>query len=476
MIFDEIGLQFRTGNYERRVKWGKRTIKAGEAAVVWDRRGRAHEIVGPRLVYLFYSTIRFMDQRIATSTQYLRVESTDGTITHHPGPILIYQNPIKHRSVRVCEAIEIPSQHDCVVVTNLDDSSQRQIVGAKVCFPQPNEKIHRFMMSGNSTASYDGINSHGVVFRHIDHEVFPELLHEPTKMIVTLALTMDFEDVLATAAEPDFIANQLLPHISADINAFTTLEQLEINVATSGLEHRHPHHHQLVATSEGGKGVVMMAASSTPLFPRTARLIKEKSIVFTRFSILKMEPSHHLKEERDREANARRQREEAEKEAAMRERLAAAALEHEIKRAEKKEQLADMALDRETMRFEKRQAAVERRIQLEGKRREAERKHFVASRDDFTVMLERLKALEIDPEKVCLELIRRRRDMFSFGGTPSRGKSAVGRKDGRSTRSNRRTKARREGVVDGEGVAATGDDRVEDDEDDEDYFDEEWDD
>jgi hypothetical protein len=44
-----MGLTFRSGTYRRHVNVGKRTIKDGEAALIWSRNGVAREIKGPAL-------------------------------------------------------------------------------------------------------------------------------------------------------------------------------------------------------------------------------------------------------------------------------------------------------------------------------------------------------------------------------------------------------------------------------------------
>ena len=43
-----MGLDFRGGNYRRYIRFGKRTIKQGEAAAVWNMNGTQTEIIGPR--------------------------------------------------------------------------------------------------------------------------------------------------------------------------------------------------------------------------------------------------------------------------------------------------------------------------------------------------------------------------------------------------------------------------------------------
>ena len=70
-----MGLDFRDGKYKRSVNIGKRTVKDGEAAAVWDVNGRHTEIVGPKLVRLWWSQIRFLDRFTASPEQYLIVRN-----------------------------------------------------------------------------------------------------------------------------------------------------------------------------------------------------------------------------------------------------------------------------------------------------------------------------------------------------------------------------------------------------------------
>ena len=104
-----MGIEYRGASIQKRVRFGKRTIKDGEGAIVWNRKGVVTEHIGPQLIYLFYSTIRFMDRVIARANEYLIVESLQGEITHVKGPIGMFTNPTKHRGIVKAHAIEIAS-------------------------------------------------------------------------------------------------------------------------------------------------------------------------------------------------------------------------------------------------------------------------------------------------------------------------------------------------------------------------------
>jgi len=69
--YTEMGIEFRGSHYKRDVHFGKRTVKEGEAVAVWDVNGIHTQIIGPRLVRLFFSTINFLDRRTASPTEYL---------------------------------------------------------------------------------------------------------------------------------------------------------------------------------------------------------------------------------------------------------------------------------------------------------------------------------------------------------------------------------------------------------------------
>jgi len=155
-----MGIEFRTGRYLRRVRIGKRTIKEGEAAVIWDNRGRCKEIVGPALKRMWYSTIRFLDVHIAKPGQYIVIQRKDGVIEHLIGPATVFENPVKHIGVKVLDGHELATAQDCLVVATRraqsvvtksldtagvpDDFLDRRVVRGPMQFvPQVNETVQQ---------------------------------------------------------------------------------------------------------------------------------------------------------------------------------------------------------------------------------------------------------------------------------------------------------------------------------------------
>ena len=118
-----MGLDFRSSGYRRYVRLGKRTIKDGEAASVWDMNGTHRLILGPKLVRLFYSQIRFLDRFTASSDEYLEVRFLDGRTEHLMGPVSVHLCPVYHSFVKVRECIRVPSAAHAVVYTKLSNGN-----------------------------------------------------------------------------------------------------------------------------------------------------------------------------------------------------------------------------------------------------------------------------------------------------------------------------------------------------------------
>mmetsp|Transcript_60406 Transcript_60406/g.168792 ORF Transcript_60406/g.168792 Transcript_60406/m.168792 type:complete len:413 (-) Transcript_60406:82-1320(-) len=170
-----MGIEFRGKGYNRRVRIGKRTVKEGEACAVWDQYGKHTEVVGPSLVRLWWSTIRFLELHVAGADDYLRVRNRDGTVEHRRGPVTLFENPVYHFEVTVEQAISLPDGSSHLVVQReeadaaADGGAQRAdrgVVGATrrivtgpiLFFPEPADLVHRFNWAdgGAGTLSDDG--------------------------------------------------------------------------------------------------------------------------------------------------------------------------------------------------------------------------------------------------------------------------------------------------------------------------------
>ena len=82
---------------------GGRTIKVGEAAVIWNNQGVARQVIGPQRVTLWYSTIHFLTRYKAESYSYPKVRHRDGRVDHIHGLVSMHSNPAVHDAIQIME-------------------------------------------------------------------------------------------------------------------------------------------------------------------------------------------------------------------------------------------------------------------------------------------------------------------------------------------------------------------------------------
>jgi len=175
-----MGITFRSGGYIKFVRIGGRTIKDGEAAAVWNRSGEHTQIIGPKRVLLFYSTIRFLTRFKAEADQYLKIQHRDGTVEHLQGPVQMYLNPSFHDFISVNDGIKLKENEviqvshlpmlqngdveynaDGTAVDNKDESlvvkkSKRFVLGPTLFIPAEDEIVEEFEWSG-LPEEFDGV-------------------------------------------------------------------------------------------------------------------------------------------------------------------------------------------------------------------------------------------------------------------------------------------------------------------------------
>ena len=124
-----MGITFRSGDYIKFVRFGHRTVKDGEAVAIWNARGELTQVIGPRRVTLWFSTIRFLYHFQATVGQFLQVKHRNGTTEHLVGPVELYLNPTKHTSITVMDGRNLINQDDCLILYSHGSSSSPACVG-----------------------------------------------------------------------------------------------------------------------------------------------------------------------------------------------------------------------------------------------------------------------------------------------------------------------------------------------------------
>jgi hypothetical protein len=171
-----MGIEFRGSYYKKDVSFGKRTIKDGEAVAIWNRLGVHRQVIGPRLTRLFFSTILFLDKRVAGPNEYLVVKLIDGTVNHLRGPIVLYENPVYHQSIEVKTAYSLTSASECIVVSReirLNSSNEKTLISdsriERVLIRGPNLF---FPLVGDTIVSFDW---HGTPLGSSNYTIAPSI-------------------------------------------------------------------------------------------------------------------------------------------------------------------------------------------------------------------------------------------------------------------------------------------------------------
>eukprot|EP00128_Syssomonas_multiformis_P009500 Colp12_sorted_trinity150504_noHs@12296 len=148
-------VNFRNSSYRKSVIIGKRTIKEGEAAAVWNVNGTMKILTGPQRKYFFCVDVTFLDRYIATDTEYLVINFQDGHIEHKPGPFSMFSVPTLHQSITKQSFITVGGAEAVVLRRRGQDGSiERSIVqGPTIFMPQPNEELQTF---NHTTTDNDG--------------------------------------------------------------------------------------------------------------------------------------------------------------------------------------------------------------------------------------------------------------------------------------------------------------------------------
>jgi hypothetical protein len=126
-----------------------KTIKAGEWAAVWDRRGAVRIVPGPKRVLTFGRKIDLLPCHAAGPHQYLAVRFRDGRVQHLSGPTALWQHPLDHAAIETRNAIMLDANEAIIVYAQEPDRVSRRIVRGPVLFvPAASEWLHQFSWHG----------------------------------------------------------------------------------------------------------------------------------------------------------------------------------------------------------------------------------------------------------------------------------------------------------------------------------------
>lgn len=131
---------FRDGSYYRHVIVGKRTVKQGECAAIWQANGKRKLIEGPRRKRLWFAHVRFLDRFVADQQQYLEIQYRDGNREHRRGPIAVFMDPCVHQSVQVKNAYMLGANEALCVYRASNPVDQLELDAVKITDELPAKK------------------------------------------------------------------------------------------------------------------------------------------------------------------------------------------------------------------------------------------------------------------------------------------------------------------------------------------------
>lgn len=214
-----MGFTFRDGNYQRRVYFGKRTIKRGECAMIWRRSGRCKKIEGPKLVRLWFSTIRFCTRFTANESQYLRIEFKDGHTENIKGPTSIYKDHLLHSKISVKEAVNVGKHEAIVVYTNekgkgsvntLTESIKR---GPLDFFPAVNQTLKTFQHGVERNVKISLMERNNVITKSFKSK-------DNYALNLSLSLTWKISDVSMLLKNPQKPLQVLINALANDVTNY----------------------------------------------------------------------------------------------------------------------------------------------------------------------------------------------------------------------------------------------------------------
>jgi hypothetical protein len=130
---------------------GFKTILVGERVLVWNERGEAQAIDGPRRIFVFRGRVQPLKRYAAGPEEYLAVRRHDGTTEHTPGPVALWFNPIEHAEIEVRPAMKVDANEALVVYRRGDEGAvaRRVVRGPALFVCAASEWIHRFSWHGS---------------------------------------------------------------------------------------------------------------------------------------------------------------------------------------------------------------------------------------------------------------------------------------------------------------------------------------
>jgi len=150
------------GNAEsgpREALWGRITVPEGEQMALWHHSGKCSILVGPARTWAFGHKVEPMTLHTAGPTQYIAVSWRTGEVEIMKGPVSVWEDPVRHASIKVRQALEVASNEAIVVYkehsTGTEPIVRRSVVTGPTLYVPSGvaEWLHKFSWHGTDERS-----------------------------------------------------------------------------------------------------------------------------------------------------------------------------------------------------------------------------------------------------------------------------------------------------------------------------------
>eukprot|EP00944_MAST-04C_sp_MAST-4C-sp1_P009748 g9748.t1 len=151
---------------------------------VWDVYGKCTTIIGPKLVYLWRSNIRFCSRHSAGVNEYLEIKNRDGTQQNLPGPVSLFFDHVKHESIKTEKALPVAANEAIVVYNEVlakaaDVEAKSTISKEKVAFGT--SYAHKNNQKSGSTIGRKILCGPLMYIPHVTERVMQHVWHGESK-------------------------------------------------------------------------------------------------------------------------------------------------------------------------------------------------------------------------------------------------------------------------------------------------------
>jgi hypothetical protein len=114
-----------------------RKIKSGRRSIVWKFNGEAQYIDGPKLVFVWpcLNRIEALKLHHANDMQYLEIRYSDGRTEIQPGPVALFDDPLRIFSIVTKDLIKLDANEILILYTQKETAPKpgKYIVFSLLC-------------------------------------------------------------------------------------------------------------------------------------------------------------------------------------------------------------------------------------------------------------------------------------------------------------------------------------------------------